>query len=71
MHTDYDLRVTAVLLAASTYVKTKPLLRRKKADHGSSSLKAEVKAKARQLETLRAAGGGFSLSLTARDLTRK
>ncbi|RXN12832.1 potassium voltage-gated channel subfamily H member 4-like protein [Labeo rohita] len=44
---------------------------RKKADYGSSSLKAEVKAKARRLETLQAAGGEFCLSLTARDLTER
>ncbi|KAK7167546.1 hypothetical protein R3I94_001819 [Phoxinus phoxinus] len=44
---------------------------RKKVDYGSSSLKAEVKAKARQQETLEAAGGEFSLSLTARDLTER
>lgn len=42
---------------------------RKKADYGSSSLKAEVKAEARRQETHQAAGGEFSLSLTARDLT--
>lgn len=44
---------------------------RKKVDYGSSSLKAEVKAKARRQETLQAAGGEFSLILTVRDLTER
>jgi len=44
---------------------------RKKVDYGSSSLKAEVKAKARRQETLEAAGGEFSLILTAKDLTER
>ncbi|KTG38440.1 hypothetical protein cypCar_00000293 [Cyprinus carpio] len=44
---------------------------RKKADYGSSSLKAEVKAEARRLETYQAAGGEFSVSLTAKDLTER
>ncbi|TRY59829.1 hypothetical protein DNTS_035252 [Danionella cerebrum] len=48
--------VFVISLASATSVKTKLLPRKKKAEHGSPSLRAEVKAKARRLETLRAAG---------------